>query len=216
MRGVLLMEVWKHLHKLHVDANDTGLILSLKKSSSICYPFVVPHESVIVLMKGQNLTFGVEFINIFNGTAIVVIAWPPKLSVNMVLVSSRATAPLSSQHSGKQSHASVHGRNYQSASQPSNWGIRLNSVKWHFSGGGTRCSRLWIKVIPQQRSSFQSSRRTSDGREMGAVNKTVIETDWGLLLMLLFFCQPGSEWQSGTAHDEWGLSNAPRQYPYKF
>lgn len=187
-----------------------------KKAQAFVIHLSSPMKVLLFWWKGKIWHLEWNSLIFLMARAIVVIAWPPKLSVNMVLVSSRATAPLSSQHSGKQSHASVHGRNYQSASQPSNWGIRLNSVKWHFSGGGTRCSRLWIKVIPQQRSSFQSSRRTSGGREMGAVNKTVIETDWGLLLMLLFFCQPGSEWQSGTAHDEWGLSNAPRQYPYKF
>lgn len=36
-----------------------------------------------------------------------------------------------------------------------------------------------------------------------------------LLLMLLFFCHPRTEWQCRTARDERGLSNAPRQYPYK-
>lgn len=39
--------------------------------------------------------------------------------------------------------------NYQSAPQPPNWGIHLNSVKWHFTDRGLSCARLWIKVIPQ-------------------------------------------------------------------
>lgn len=33
--------------------------------------------------------------------------------------------------------------------------------------------------------------------------------------MLLFFCHPRTEWQSGAAGDERGLSDAPRQCPHK-
>lgn len=102
----------------------------LKHLLSVCCP---AWKCYCFNERAKNLTFGVEFINISNGTGHCRDCLTPKLSVNAVLASRRAAAPPSSQRSGKQSHAPVRGRNYQSASQPSNWGIRLNSVKWHFS-----------------------------------------------------------------------------------
>lgn len=153
----------------------------------------------------------------FNGTGHCRDCLTPKLSVNTVLASRRATAPPSSRRSGKQSHAPVRGRNYQSASQPSNWGIRLNSVKWHFSGGGTRCSRLRIKVIPRQRSGFQSSRRTSGGREMGSSYQNSHRNRLGIVAdAAIFLSSQVVNGSLGGPHDEWALSNAPRQYPHRF
>lgn len=208
------MEVWKHCQR-----HRTHFVIGKKKALAFVYPFVVPHESVIVLMKGQKI-WHLEWNSLIclMARAIVVIAWPPKLSVNTVLASRRATAPPSSRRSGKQSHAPVGGRNYQSASQPSNWGIRLNSVKWHFSGGGTRRSRLWIKVIPRQRSGFQSSRRTSGGSgRWGAVTTDSHGNRLGIVAdAAIFRSSQEVNGSLGGPHDEWALSNAPRQYPHRF
>lgn len=76
-RGVLVMEVWKHLHKLHADANDTGLIWSLKKKLkrllSVCCPawkcYCFNERAKSWHLEWNSLIF-------LMARAIVVIAWP--------------------------------------------------------------------------------------------------------------------------------------------
>lgn len=76
-RGVLVMEVWKHLHKLHADANDTGLILSLKKSSSICLSVCCPASKCYCFNERAKI-WHLEWNSLIclMARAIVVIAWP--------------------------------------------------------------------------------------------------------------------------------------------
>lgn len=102
-----------------------------------------------------------------------------------------------------------HRRNYQSAPQPPNWGIYLNSVKWHFSDRGSSRARLRIKVIPRdqggcvwvQEVEFSIIHSSERGWGLGPVNKTITKTGLGLLLMLLLSCQTRIDWQPATEND---------------
>lgn len=80
-----------------------------------------------------------ELINISNGRSIVLIAWPeaPAAHIERHMFTHTITEKRS------RSTAAI----TKIASQPSNWEIHLNSLKWHFSDTSLSHTRLWIKVI---------------------------------------------------------------------
>lgn len=174
LQSLNILKDW-HSHQTHclTEYKLNRLLCICRGDDKSFHMYVFFYVSVFFFHEKKNLTSEwSSLIFIMAGP----LSWlpdllcqcrPQELSVNMVLTM-QAPMPASADaitwhtksRTSNHGHGPNHGCNYQSASQPSNWGIHLNSVKWHFSDRGSSCSRLWIIVIPEELSSFQSSQLT--------------------------------------------------------